>query len=127
MSDTAPSNPTFATAVAPLPGRVDLRLRLARFQLPPVQSALVIGKRALIGSRAMSKALDEMMPGSFRRIEIDHPIIEAILIRDAHLRRVPEARLVPVIVRHAENFMSEADTLHFDIEIEVLVSESFDL
>lgn len=115
--------------MAPLTGggRVDMRMRLTRFQLPPVQSALIVGRRAVIGSRAMGKALEEMMPGAFRRIELEHPVIEAVIVRHAHLRRVPEDRLIPALVRHAESFMGEADTLHVDISIEVSVSESFDI
>jgi hypothetical protein len=107
--------------------RVDMRLRLSRFALPPVQSALVIGKRAGIGSHAMIKALDEMMPGAFSRHEIEHSVIEAILIRDAHLRRIPAERLIPVLVRHAEAFMGDTDTLHFDVTVEVQVLESLEL
>lgn len=107
--------------------RADLRIRLQRFALPPVQSALVIGRRALIGSRAMGKALDEMMPGAFRRIEVEHPTVEAILIREAHLRRVPEERLIPTLLRYAERFMDEADTLHMDVDIAVTIDEAVQL
>ncbi|MCA9532612.1 MAG: hypothetical protein KC593_03000 [Myxococcales bacterium] len=107
--------------------RAELRIRLSRFNLPPVQSALVVGKRASIGSRAMAKALDEMMPGAFRRIDVDHPLIESILCRDAHLRRISAEKLVPLIVRHAEAFMADTDTLHFDINIDVFIRESVEL
>lgn len=107
--------------------RADLRIRLSRFNLPPVQSALVVGRRASIGSKAMAKALDEMMPGAFRRVDIDHPLIESILCRDTHLRRISSDKLVPLIVRHAEAFMADTDTLHFEINIDVFIRESLDL
>ena len=107
--------------------RADLRIRLSRFNLPPVQSALVVGKRASIGSRAMAKALDEMMPGAFKRIDVDHPLIESILCRDVHLRRISSEKLIPLIVRHAEAFMADTDTLHFDINIDVFIRESVEL
>lgn len=102
-------------------------IRISRFNLPPVQSALVVGKRAGIGSRAIAKALDEMMPHQFERFEVEHPVIEAVLLRTAHLRRVPSDRLLPVILRHAESLMSEIDTLHFEISIEVQVQERIEL
>lgn len=107
--------------------RIDLKVRLKRFHLPPVQSALAIGRRAGIGSKAMTKALDEMMPGAFQRFELEHPVIEALIIRDAHLRRIPSEKLIPVLTRYAEAYMSEVDTLHFDLDIEVLISESIEL
>lgn len=107
--------------------RVDLSIRISRFNLPPVQSALVVGKRAGIGSQAFANALEEMMPGQFERFSVDHPVIEAVLLRAAHLRRVPADRLIPVILRHAETVMSEVDMLHFEITIELLVSERLEL
>lgn len=119
-----------ATVAGPRSGasaRVDLQFRLSRFNLPPVQSALVIGRHAPIGSTAMSKALDEMMPGAFRRFDVEHAVVESVIVRDAHLRRVPSERLIPLIVRHAEQFMTDADMLHVDIGIEVHVSETIDI
>jgi hypothetical protein len=107
--------------------RVDLQLRIRRFNLPPVQSALVMGRRAVIGSKAMSKALDEMIPGAFRRFDVEHPLIEAVIVREAHLRRVPSERLIPIIVKHAEQFMSDADTLHLDIDVEVHITETVEI
>jgi len=109
------------------PARIDLQIRLKRFHLPPVQSALVMGRRAVIGSRAMAKALNEMLPGAFERFEVEHTIIEAVIIREAHLRRVPSPRLIPLLVKHAEQFMADTDTLHLDIDIEVNLTESFEL
>ncbi len=107
--------------------RVDLSIRLSRFNLPPVQSALAVGRHASIGSRAITKALDEMMPGQFERFDVEHPSIEALVIRKAHLRRIPAERLIPVLLRHAEAFMSEDDMLHFDISVEVLISATVEL
>lgn len=107
--------------------RIEMSLRLSRFRLPPVESALAIGRRAVIGSNAMAKALEEMLPGQFQKIDVEHELIEAIIVRKVHLTRVPEDRLVPILLRHAERFMSDTDTLHFDLALEVSVSESLEI
>lgn len=107
--------------------RIDLNLRLSRFRLPPVESALAIGRRAVIGSNAMAKALDEMLPDQFLKIDVEHAAIEAIIVRKQHLTRVPQDRLVNILLRHAERFMTDSDTLHFDIALEVSVSESMEV
>lgn len=107
--------------------RIDLSIRLSRFNLPPVQSALAVGRHASIGSRAITKALEEMSPGTFALHELDHPIVEGILVRTAHVRRVPTEKLLRVLLRHAEQFMTDTDMLHFDIAIEVLVQDRIDL
>ena len=107
--------------------RVAIDVRLSRFDLPPVESALVVGRRAVIGSRAMEKALEEMMPEAFVRISVEHPIIEALLIRRAHLRRVPEETLVAFLVRHAESMIDDSEMLRVSLTLEVFASEELEL
>lgn len=107
--------------------RIHLTMEITRFRLPPVESALVIGKRAGIGPKAMQKALSEMMPEVFVLVEVEHPTIEALLVRAAHLRRVPQDRLVPLILRNCENLMDDTDMLHFELEIRVRTTEEIEL
>jgi hypothetical protein len=107
--------------------RVDLRIRLSHFHLPPVESALAIGKRAPIGANAMAKALEEILPATFIKIEIDHPTIEALILRASHLQIVPRERLVALLVKHSESFMSDSEILHVDIRVQVNVAESLEL
>lgn len=107
--------------------QIRLTMEISRFRLPPVESALVIGRRASIGPKAMEKALSEMMPGVFETIAVEHPVIEAILLRSVHLRRLSAAKLVPVIVRKCENLMDDTDMLHFELDIRVRTTEEIEL
>lgn len=98
-------------------------LRLSAFHLPPVRSALVVGKRSSIGPNALEKALQEMMPGSFRRVDVEHDVIQSLLVNEVHLRRLPEDELVALVIRHAEGIIDASETLHVEIEIELHVRE----
>jgi len=102
---------------------VDLRLRFQEFRLPPVQGALVIGRRAPVGPRAMAEALESMLPGVYHLVSVDHPTIEGVVVRRDDLRRVPEPVLIGHLVREADSLMNEHETLHCSLEIEV--SSSF--
>ena len=103
--------------------RASLRMTFSRFCLPPVQDALVIGKRAAVGSNAVARALEEITPGMFKLIRLEHPIIESILVRRSDLRKIAEERLIPIIVRNAEKIMDETDSLHLTLEITITVEE----
>jgi hypothetical protein len=107
--------------------QVDMRVRMSRFRLPPVESALAVGRNAPIGAKAMTKAFEEMLPGEFRTVAVDHATIEAIIVRVAHLRRVPQDKLIRTLVRHAEQLMSDTEMLHFDIRVEVVVHERLEV
>lgn len=107
--------------------QVRLTMDITRFRLPPVESALVIGRRAGIGPKAMAKALEEMLPGEFELIEMEHDVIEAVLLRAAHLRRVPRERLLPLLVRNCENLMDSSEMLHFDIDVRLRTVEELEV
>lgn len=97
--------------------RVEISMRLSEFRLPPVQSALVIGRRAPVGPRAMYQALQAMLPGVYRLVEVDHPVVEAMVFREADLRRVREQLLVTAVLSQASAFMTETDVLHCALDL----------
>jgi len=107
--------------------RASIKMEFSRFSIPPIVSALVLGKRANIGLNAMTKAIDEMSPGMFKSIKVDHDVIEGLIVRESDLRKVPEKELVPLILKHAEKIMDKRDSLHVIIDIAVTVIEEVDL
>jgi len=135
MTDTNRKEPQPATAIllytpamSNQPKRhVTVSLRMTRFELPPVESALVVGRRSPIGSNALEKALGELLPGVFRRIEVQHPVIEALIVRDSHTRRISEDKLVRLLIRHAEDMMDETETLRVTADLVISSSEDIEL
>jgi hypothetical protein len=98
-------------------------LTVARFHIPPVESVLVVGTRAPIGARAMEKAFEEMMPNTFLRIEVGGPTVEALIVRRSHLKRIPEEKLIGLVLRHAEDLMEDSEMLQVGLNIEVVANE----
>lgn len=107
--------------------RANIQLRFTQFGVPPVEDALIIGKAAPIGSHAIAKAFEEMSPHTFRLIEVDHPVVEAVLVRVSNLRKLPENVLIPMLLRHAEAIMDETETLHLSALISVTANEEIEL
>lgn len=108
--------------------RLHIEVRIARFALPPVESALVVGRAAPIGSVAMAKALEEMLPGAFERIEISgDDSVEAIIVRRAHLKRIPEERLVSFLLDNVRGLIDPAEMLRVTLDVEVATSAELEL
>ena len=103
--------------------RVNLTLSFHHFELPPIRDALVIGKRAPVGANSIGRAFQEMAPGEFHLVRVDHPSIEALLVRESDLRKLPGNELIGRIIHYAEAIMDQADALHVNIDIEVIVRE----
>lgn len=113
-----------AEKVNALPSRkINLEFRLTRYHLPPVGNALIIGKRAPIGANSISRAFEELSPGVFRLIPVEHHMAEAVLIRTSDLRKLPEAELVRRLLVQADQIMDETDTLHVSLHFEFIVGE----
>ncbi len=92
-----------------------------RFSLPPIQDALVIGRRAPVGANGVERAFRELTPGIYKLVHVDHPIIEAVLVRESDLRKIPQQDLVGRIVEHAGSIMDASDALHVKMDITVLI------
>jgi hypothetical protein len=106
---------------------VTVSLRMTRFELPPVESALIVGRRSGIGSMALEKALAEMMPGTFHRIAVEHPVIEAVILREPHFRRISQEGVIQLLIRHAEGMMDETEALRVTADLVISTSEEIDL
>jgi hypothetical protein len=103
--------------------RINLQLRFTQYYLPPLDSALIIGKRAPVGANGISRAFQELSPATFQLIPVDHPVAEAVLVRASDLRKMPQQALISRLLRLADQIMNEADTLHVALRFEVIVDE----
>jgi len=103
--------------------RVNLELRFTQYHLPPLDDALIIGKRAAIGANSISRAFEELAPGTFRLIPVDHHVAEAVLVRASDLRKLPELELVRRLLQQADQIMDAADTLHVKLHFEIIIGE----
>jgi hypothetical protein len=105
------------------PRRINLELRLTQYHLPPLDNALIIGKRAAVGANGVSRAFEELSPGMFRLIRVEHHVAEAVLVRASDLRKLPEAELIRRLLLEADRIMDETDTLHVRLHFEIISGE----
>ena len=103
--------------------RVNIQLRFTRYELPPLKDALIIGKRAPMGAHSIHRAFQELSPGVFLLIPVEHAIVEAVLVRTSDLRKLPQQELLSRLLGQADQVMDESDTLHVALEFEAIVEE----
>jgi len=95
----------------------------SQFRLPPVRDALIVGKKAPIGPNALHRSLEVLMPGQFKLLSVNHPTIEAVIVRFSDLRKIPEDKFIPLLIESAEAIMDESDCLRVDVEVEFSVTQ----
>ncbi len=107
--------------------KIELTMRLSEFEMPPMQDVLIVGKMAPIGSEAARRMVEILSPDQYEVKKIDHPSIEAIVIRKALLRMMPEDKLVAIILEEGEKVANETMIVRVQLNITVLVSKSIEL
>jgi hypothetical protein len=103
--------------------KINLELRFTQYHLPPVDDALIIGKRAAVGANSISRAFEELTPGTFRLIPVEHHVAEAVLVKTSDLRKLSEAELIRRLLLQADQSMDETDTLHVKLHFEIIIGE----
>ena len=96
-----------------------LQARIKEFAIPPITDGLVIGREASIGTVALQKALNLLIPDHFEHIAIDDEIVADVLIKSILLRRLTKDRLVKFLIEQIKPFMSPQDILHVQLDLEI--------
>lgn len=99
-----------------------LQARIKEFAIPPITDGLVIGRDASIGTVALQKALNLLIPDNFEHLIIEDEIIADVLIKSVLLRRMSKDRLVKFIIEQIKPFMSAQDILQVQLDLEILLT-----
>lgn len=96
-----------------------LHARIKEFAIPPITDGLVIGREASIGTVALQKALNLLVPDHFEHVTIDDEIVADVLIKSILLRRLTKDRLIKFLMEQIKPFMSSRDILHVQLDLEI--------
>ncbi|WP_240986924.1 hypothetical protein [Acididesulfobacillus acetoxydans] len=102
-------------------------MHLSEFEMPPMQDVLIVGRNAPIGPEAAKRMVDVLSPDQYKVIKIDHPVIEAIVVRNALINMIPEERLTEFILEEGERIVDASMIIKAHVGITVHVSKSIDL
>ncbi|SHK18077.1 hypothetical protein [Paramaledivibacter caminithermalis] len=107
--------------------RAEITMSMSEFEIPPMQDALIVGKNAPIGPEAARRMVDIVSPNQYEIITIDHPIIEAIVIRKTIMNMIEKDKLVKIILDEGEKVVDVSTIIKVQLNIVLHVSKSVDL
>jgi len=107
---------------------IELDSTLSRFEVPPLQDLLIIGREAPIGAKAMEKAIDFMSQGNYTVIFLKNDeIIEAMIVKKCVLRMVPEKLLTAFVKEEIRSGMCPKDMFKLRLDAVVKTKKSYQL
>lgn len=107
--------------------KAEITMRLSEFEVPPMQDVLLVGKMAPIGPEAARRMVDILSPEQYEIIEIEHPVIEAIVIRKSLISMIAKDKLISLILDEGGKVANESTIIKAQINIVLHVSKSIDL
>nr|WP_026176739.1 hypothetical protein [Desulfurispora thermophila] len=105
----------------------EVRLRLSEFEIPPMQDALLVGRRAPIGPEAARRMVDALSPDQYQILRIDHDVFEAVVIRKVLLNLMPQEKLMALLLDEGARVGTVDSVLRVQVNIEIHVSKMVDL
>lgn len=107
--------------------KAEITMRLSEFEVPPMQDVLIVGKKAPIGPEAARRMVDILSPEQYEIVEIEHPAIEAVVIRKSLMSMMDQDRLIDLILDEGGKVANESTIIKAQLNIVLQVSRSIDL
>lgn len=107
--------------------KANIIMRLSEFEMPPMQDAIIVGKKAPIGPEAARRMVDILSPGQYSIIKINHELIEAVVIRNTLLNFLDQEKLIEVIMQEGGKVANENMIIKAQINITLEVSKLIEL
>lgn len=103
-----------------------MRVRIRTLEIPPVKDGILIGRSAPMGVESMMRTLKLMSAEHFIHIPIDgDPVVCDAVVRESVMRKLGEKRLKAFLLNRVKPLMAENELLMLDIDIEVVVEDTF--
>ncbi|RNC29817.1 MAG: hypothetical protein AWM53_00035 [Candidatus Dichloromethanomonas elyunquensis] len=107
--------------------KADIVIRLSEFEMPPMQDVLIVGRKAPIGPEAARRMVDILSPEQYEIIKLNHPVIEAIVIRKTLLNLLEQEKLIEAIMEEGGKIANDQIIIKAQINITLEVSKSIEL
>lgn len=107
--------------------KVELRLRFAEFKGGPVQTTLVVGRKAPITLKDAKKMADSILPDHYQVIPVKDDIIAGLIMRKAVLKMISEKTLISILIEEAKKIMVPENVIEIDLDVSLAIKRIIDL
>jgi len=107
--------------------KAEIIMRLSEFEMPPMQDVLIVGRKAPIGPEAARRMVDILSPEQYEIVQVDNPVIEAVVIRKSLTNMIERDKLISLILDEGGKIANESTIIKAHINIVLEVSKTIDL
>jgi hypothetical protein len=107
--------------------KAEITMRLSEFEMPPMQDVLIVGRKAPIGPEAARRMVDILSPEQYEIVQVNHPVIEAVVIRKSVTNMIDKDKLISLILDEGGKVANESTIIKAHLSIVLEVSKTIDL
>ncbi len=107
--------------------KAEIIMRLSEFEMPPMQDVLIVGIKAPIGPEAARRMVDILSPEQYEIVQVNHPVIEAVVIRKSLTNMIEKDKLISLILDEGGKIANESTIIKAHINIVLEVSKTMEL
>ena len=96
-----------------------LSISFEEISLPPFRDILILGKKCPQGKHGVVKCFNLLVPNGFEMIELDHEIVEAVLVSKKILKRLPSEKIIDILRTRVFPRITRGEIIKVDFNIKM--------
>ncbi|MFW5859977.1 MAG: hypothetical protein ACOCYP_08115 [Planctomycetota bacterium] len=86
-------------------------------KLPPFRDLLIVGRRCHYGPEGLYRCYNYLAPDEFRVCRLEHPEVDAVLVANRLLKRMPCDHLLDLIEQKVLPFVNSEELVRVDLDV----------
>lgn len=101
--------------------RFTVSLNFGAIKFPPFQDILLLSYRCPQGKEGVSTCLNLLEPEKFELVLVNHPVIEAMLVNKAILKRMSAEKVVEILKDKVFPFVTNGECVKVDFNVRIYI------
>ena len=97
--------------------KISVKLSFEEVSLPPFKDILILSKKCPHGTIGISKCMNFLLPDGFDLVEIEHDIVEAMIINKRILKKINLNQILRLINEKILPYINTAELVKVDLNI----------
>ncbi|MBF0272845.1 MAG: hypothetical protein HQL98_12380 [Magnetococcales bacterium] len=94
-------------------------LEFETVSLPPFRDILVLAKKCPVGMTGISTCMGLMTPDGYELVEVEDPVVEALLIHKQIIKRLPLSTLLDILRVRVFPHISRGEIVRINLQVRI--------
>lgn len=103
--------------------KLSISIVFEEIKLPPFQDILILTKKCQHGKIGITKSYNLLAPNEFELVELEDPVVEAVLINKKIVKRLPTQEIIKILKDNVFPYLTAAEIVKVDFKVVVIYKD----